>query len=166
MFPVRRLQERLFDKNQTGRKMYGLIDKYSADISRTYIKKNGRLVPLSSLPLLDYYNVVKNLPYLRDEKPIEVVARPRLLLDGNFRGLDCKKKAVLIGSWLHKNGRRSIPGFMGWRLISVSTRPDKKIHHVFPQVKINNKWLNLDATYSDYKPFQRKVVTRAEVLKR
>lgn len=162
---VHRIEERLFDKEQTGRRMYGLISRYAGDISRTYIKKNGRLVPLSSLPLIDYYNVVKNLPYKRDIKPVEVVARPRILLQGDFSGLDCKKKAVLIGSWLHKNGKRKIPGFRGWRLISVSTRPDKKIHHVFPQVNISGKWLNLDATYSDYKPFQKKVVTRAEVLR-
>jgi hypothetical protein len=165
LFPVRRIEERLYSKDQTGRKMYGLIQKYSGDLRNTYIRKNGRLVSLASLPLLDYYNVVRKMPYLRDKKPVETIARPRLLLNGEFSGVDCKKKAILIGSWLRLNGRRSIPGFQGWRLISVSTRPDKKIHHVFPQVKIGGEWLNLDATYSDYKPFQKKLVTKAEVLK-
>ena len=165
MLAIHRKQMRLDSKDQTGRAMYGLVRQYAGDLSRAYVRRGGKLVPLSSLPLLDFYNVVKTLPYRRDKKPVEVIGRPKVLLHGDvFTGLDCKKKAVLLGSWLRLNGRR-IPGFQGWRFISVSTRPDKKIHHVFNQIKLNGRWLNLDGTYADYEPFQKKYVTKVEVLK-
>lgn len=112
---------------------------------------------MASRPLPEYFGYVKRLPYLRDMRGTETVARPRLLLT-EFPALDCKKKAILIAAWCKANG---IP----YRFIACSERPDKRIHHVFPQALMGQRWRNLDATYAKYKLFQKKPrLTRAEVL--
>lgn len=145
----------LDSKDQTGQEMYRLIDQYSGDID--FIMVRG--IPLSSFNLFDFFNFVKNIPYRKDISGIEVVSRPAKIIDKKNVGMDCKKKSILISSYLKQRG---IP----FRLIASSKRPDKRIHHVFPQMKIDGKWMNMDATYSDYKPLELKKVTRAEVLKK
>lgn len=142
-------------KDQTGKEMYRLIEQYSGDID--HIRVKGK--PLSSLNLFDYFNYVKNIPYRKDVKGIEVVSRPSKIIDNKNVGMDCKKKSILISAYLKNRG---IP----FRLIASSKRPDKRIHHVFPQMKIDGKWLNMDATYKDYKPLELKTVTKAEVLQK
>ena len=112
--------------------------------------------------LQGFFNYVKNIPYLEDTTKAEIVSRPKYMLGkGAFKnGIDCKKKAVLMASWLEAHG---IP----YRLVAVSERKNKQIHHVFPQAKINGKWLNVDATYNHYKLFEGKPkVTHGEVLSR
>jgi transglutaminase-like putative cysteine protease len=142
-------------KDQTGREMYRLIDQYSGDIHSIHVKG----VPLSRLNLFDFFDFVRNIPYRKDIKGIEVVSRPAKIIDSKNVGMDCKKKSILISAYLKHRG---IP----FRLIASSKRPDKRIHHVFPQMKIDGKWLNMDATYKDYKPLELKTVTKAEVLKK
>lgn len=127
--------------------MYRLIEKFHRDL--------GALAALSPE---EFFNLVRLIPYRRDERGREVVARPGLLLK-EFPALDCKKKAILICAWARCNG---IP----FRLVACSERPDKKIHHVFPQIRVSGKVRNLDATYAKYRIGQKKDrVTRAEVLK-
>jgi len=145
----------LNSKDQTGVEMYRLIDQYSGDIDR--IKVNGK--PLSSLNMFEYFDFVKNIPYRKEIKAIEVVGRPEKIIQSRKSGMDCKKKSILISSYLKK---RNIP----FRLIASSKREDKRIHHVFPQMCINGKWYNMDATYNHYNPLELKQVTRAEVLER
>ena len=152
--------ERLKNKFQTGDRMYYLARKYKHDLDKIFTRRRGRLVPLSGLPLNEYFNIVKSLPYRQDIAPFEVVARPRSIIANSMSGVDCKKKGVLMLSYLYNRFGNRIPA----RLVSVSTRPDRKIHHVLPQIKLNGRWQNLDATYSNYMPFQRKLVTAAEVL--
>ncbi len=149
---------KLTNKDQTGREMHRLIDTYSKDLQKVMVRKNGRIVPLTSLNMIDFFNLVRSIPYRQDIKPIEVVARPNGILKNAFMGMDCKKKAILIASYL-KNRR------LPFRLIASSKRKNRRIHHVFPQVAIGGKWLNMDATYSHYRPFEHKALTRAEVLK-
>lgn len=145
----------LNSKDQTGVQMYRLIDQYSGDIDR--IKINGK--PLSSLNMFQYFDFVKNIPYRKDIKAIEVVGRPEKIIQSRKSGMDCKKKSILISSYLKQ---RNIP----FRLIASSKREDKRIHHVFPQMCVNGVWYNMDATYNHYKPMELKKVTRAEVLER
>jgi len=149
----------LRDKRQTGREMYRLAGRFSGDLDAVKVRRGTRLRPLSTFSLPEIFDFVKSLPYRRDTRPIEVVGRPRTLLLGANAGLDCKKKSVIMGAWLHRNR-------LPYRFMSVSTRPNRAIHHVFPQVRIDGTWLNLDATYSRYRPFQVKRVTAAEVLPR
>lgn len=145
----------LNSKDQTGAEMYRLIDNYSDDLNK--IKINGK--PLSSLNLLEYFNFVKNIPYRKDIKAIEVVSRPSKIIENKSHGMDCKKKAILISSYLKQRG---IP----YRLIASSKRKDKRIHHVFPQMNISGDWVNMDATYRHYKPMTVKELTAAQILQR
>ena len=145
----------LNSKNQTGAEMYRLIDQYSGDIDR--IQVNGK--PLSSLNMFQYFDFVKNIPYRKDIKAIEVIGRPEKIVQNRKSGMDCKKKSILISSYLKQ---RNIP----FRLIASSKREDKRIHHVFPQMCIDGKWYNMDATYKHYKPMEIKSLTAAEVLRR
>lgn len=112
--------------------------------------------------LTDFFDYVKNIPYREDSLKAEIVSRPKYIMSGGAfeKGIDCKKKATLIGAWMNAH---NIP----WRLLAVSEKKNKKIHHVFPQAKIGGQWANVDATYSHYKLFSPKPkVTAGEVLPR
>lgn len=153
------MSEPLLDKDQTGRRMYDLIKRFARDLDSIYVRKSGKLVPLSKLTVRQFFDLIRRMKYRRDTKPIEVVARPRHIFRYQGLGMDCKKKSVAMGSWCSLN---SVP----WRLIASSSRPDRRIHHVFCQGRFNGRWKNLDATYAKYRPFQNKNVTAAEVLTR
>lgn len=149
----------LFDKKQTGEEMHRLINKYSTDLDKISVSLHGNNVPLSKLTLQQYFDMVRRIPYRRDIKQIEVVARPRKILRGSSNGCDCKKKAILMAAWCNRN---NVP----FRLIASSRLPTGRIHHVFPQALLNkNGWTNIDATYPQYRIGETKKITKAEVLK-
>lgn len=111
----------------------------------------------------NWFDFVRLIPYESDDsrfpaRIIEIVPRPAYLLDRNlFPKIDCKKKAILVGAWARGNG---IP----YRFIAVSHTPDKSIHHVFPQVDFGAGWVNVDATFPEFRIGQGQPVTHAEVL--
>lgn len=148
---------RLTSKDETGRGMHRIINSFSGDLNEIKLWRNGKLIPFTSLPIDQAFEVVKNIPYRRDTKPIEVIARPSEIIRKRNLGMDCKKKAILLASYLRERG---IP----YRLIASSRLPNRRIHHVFPQLGFVGNWLNYDATYSHYKPFEEKTVTKMEVL--
>ena len=147
----------LSSKDQTGKGMHYLINRYCHDLDKVYVKKEGKITPVGDLTLREYFNIVRNIPYRKDQKPIEVVSRPRHIFKHRNLGMDCKKKAVLIGAYFRKN---NIP----FRLAASSKKINKRIHHVFPQAYLNGDWYNVDATYPHYKLFAPKQVTNFEVL--
>ena len=149
--------EPLFSKNQTGEEMHRIIRRYSSDLNDVFVKRNGRLVPLTGLTVLEMFDIVRRIPYRRDIHNIEVVARPFKIISESPAGMDCKKKSILMASYCREAG---IP----FRLIASSRRRDRRIHHVFPQGLLNGSYRNLDATYPEYRPFEEKAITAAEVL--
>lgn len=148
---------KLRSKDQTGREMHRMINSYSSDLRNVFVFKNGMMIPFNRLPLNDAFDHVRMIPYRRDTKPIEVVSRPREIFRKRNIGMDCKKKAILLASYLRERG-------LPYRLIASSRLPNRRIHHVFPQLCIFGQCLNFDATYSHYRPFQPKYTTRMEVL--
>ncbi|NOR85657.1 hypothetical protein GQ473_06075 [archaeon] len=147
----------LNDKKQTSHGMYNLIELFSGDLKKIYLKRSGRNVPLQDLSLPDFFDLVRKIKYRKDHAPIEVISRPKHILNLQGLGMDCKKKALLIASYLKNAG---VP----YRLIGSSRKQNGRIHHVFVQGFINNQWENIDATYKHYKLFEKKQVTNAEVL--
>lgn len=148
---------RLYDKKQTGDAMYNICSRYRDDLHLIHLRKrdNMKPVPLSRLNLGNYYDYVRAIPYKQDRKPIEVIGRPlRLVM---LPKLDCKKKAVMIGSYADL---KNIP----YRFIASSSRPDRRIHHVYPELFISGEWVSYDATYPDYYIGQEKFITAKEVL--
>jgi len=149
-------REPLRDKTQTIARIFQVARVYYHDLENIYIEKRGNRIPVSALQLSDFFNFVKSLPYKRDGANLEIVARPFIILQRvkNY-GRDCKKACVLLGSFFNLNSLK-------WRIVTVSTRGDKEIHHVFPQLKTNTGYVNYDATYSSMKPGENKIVTAAE----
>lgn len=145
--------------------MYRMIRDTATDLDQIGVVIDGATHTATQLPLALWFRVVKDLPYQIDRKPREVIARPIYSVMfaeeknplTNKRGIDCKKKSVLMAAWLH---RHRIP----YRLIASSRRPDRRITHVFPQFYAGGNWINADATYSDYYLGQPKQLTAAEIL--
>ncbi len=139
----------LTSKDQTGQAMYRLVEMGHAA---------NDLGELAKMPLPLFFDKVRKIPYRRDPKGKETVARPSLLLK-EFPEMDCKKKAILMAAWLKKN---NVP----FRFIAVSEIPSKKFHHVFVIARVSGAWRNVDATYPHYTLFQKKPrVTRRQILK-
>lgn len=130
----------LKDRIQTGKEITWLAKNFWEDLDQY-----GDLD--KTLP--EFYNKVRSIPYSEDQQN-EVVSRPLFLLDREyFPSLDCKKKAVLMSSFLEAHGEP-------WRLVTNSELPTGEQHHIFPQIKIDGEWYNVDATYQDYELFQAK----------
>lgn len=152
-----RTEELLINKEQTGRKMHALIGRFARDLENVYVRINGKTRQFSRLDPLEVHTIVKNIPYKKDTAPVEVVARPSRLLNGEFSaGLDCKKKAIIICAW----AKPKYP----YRLVASSRRADLKFHHVFPMVFLGGQWVNFDATYSNMQLGAVKQVTKAQII--
>ena len=149
-------EEPLSSKDQTGRRMYAIVDQFHGDL-RTATTDAG--TPMSRLSMPAFFNFVKDIPYRRDEKPVEVLARPAHILKFARLGMDCKKKNSLMAAWCRAQNP-PVP----YRFIASSSRDDKRVHHVFCQAMIDGKWTTMDPTYAWYKPGEVKEVTHAEVL--
>ena len=137
--------------------MHALVNKFFSDLDNFKVKTANGFKTLSELNLKQFYDFVRTIPYRMDNSPIEVISRPRHIIKLKNKGMDCKKKAILIGSYLKKN---NIP----FRFIASSNKPHKRIHHIFPQVQLFGEWRNMDATYQNYLMFEPKRVTAAEVV--
>lgn len=147
----------LHSKTQTGNEMHRLINRYSGDLRDIKVWRGGKLVPFTSLDLMGAFDLIRKIPYQRDIPPKEIVSRPRYIFQNRNNGADCKKKSILYASYLRERG---IP----YRLIASSRKKNRRVHHVFPQGNFLGQWRNCDATYSHYRLFEPKCVTRMEVL--
>jgi hypothetical protein len=147
----------LTDKRQTAAEIKRLVNEYNGDLKQIDIMQGGRQRCLADLSLNEFYDFVRKLPYKRDTKPIEVVGRPMYII-GKLKGFaDCKKKAVLMGSFLKL---QNIP----FRFVGASARPDGAIHHIYPEAKLNGNWTHVDATYARYRIGKPKHETAREIL--
>lgn len=137
-------REPLKNRHQTARRIKHLVEQYYLDLNLAFIVKNHKQTPLSKLTLEEYFSFVKNIPYRRDPKPIEITARPYYLIKHRKLGLDCKKKGTLICSYLR------IKNFK-YRAIGSSTRPDGTVHHIYFELydPAARSWRPVDATYPE-----------------
>jgi hypothetical protein len=155
------IREPLTDRDQTAKRIKLLVERFHGDLDNVFIPlRNGGIRKMSDMTLQDFFNFVRRIPYRRDTTnphPKEIISRPHYIVKHRNLGMDCKKKAILLGSFLRCQG---IP----YRFIGSSQRRDRRVHHIFPQAFIGGNWKNVDATYSDYRLFQPKRVTFSEVL--
>lgn len=145
----------LTDKRQTGEAMYKMVDNFSQDIDCFTEDTTGKR--LSDIPFNSYYNLVKNLPFKKDQTGTEIITRPMHIFSTPFNGYDCKKKAIAIAAWLNQN---HIP----YRFKAVSRNADGDIHHVIVEAKSGDKWIEIDATYPDNYINQDQGWTNEELL--
>lgn len=124
----------------------------------TYYKDMAGFPELLRMNAVEFFDYVKNIPYVRDVPDLEIVSRPKYLLT-IFPSLDCKKKSILMASFMrYKHG----PG--SYRFVLSSNRPDGQIGHIFTQVKCNGQWINADATYSNNNFAAKKRVTNYQIV--
>jgi hypothetical protein len=150
-------RQKLVDKVQTAAGMKKLVRDFAHDLDKLYLNYGGKPVPLSKLPLERFHRLVREIPYKMDDKPIEVLMRPYYAIKFRNGGIDCKKKAILMAAWAECNR-------LHWRFIASSRRPDKRKHHVYPQIKLSGEWTNSDATYRHYRIGENKTVTSEEII--
>jgi hypothetical protein len=124
--------------------MYKIIHKYHNDVYMIFPPTKIR--SLGNLTVEECFNFIKNIRYEEDQED-EIIGRPlkiwELLKKGKLKGLDCKKKSVLAGSYAYTN---EIP----FKFCVVSTRKDREPHHIFPIFYIQGKPINFEATYYYY----------------
>lgn len=125
--------DKLKNVYQTGEQMRRLVENYYSDLGEWL-----------AVPFLAYYRYVCDLPYIKDPDGVEFVSRPALTLNPFFPvARDCDDKAVLLACWWSGNGGKK-------RFVASSTKPNKKLHHVFLQLE---NGLYIDGTYSKNKNF-------------
>lgn len=155
---MKRVLTPLKDCFQTAREIKNIVNRFYSDLNIILYKRgaSGQSQAIAKMTLQEYFNFIKNIPFKPDNKPVEYVARPYYLMKRNIGGLDCKKKTIMIASFLKLHG---IP----FQLIGSSIRPDKNIHHIFTRARIRGRWRTVDATYPENRLFQNKRNT-AEVV--
>jgi hypothetical protein len=137
-------QEPLRDRHQTARRIKHLVEQYYGDLNLAFVVRNNRQIPLSKLSLPDFFSFVKNIPYRRDPKPIEITARPYYIIKHRKLGMDCKKKGTVICAYLRMKNYK-------YRAIGASTRPDQAVHHIYFELYDPDarRWRPVDATYPE-----------------
>jgi len=140
------IKEKLKDRIQSGRHMERIIKTYSDDIS-----------PLDDLSLNEYFDFIKKIPYQEDGQN-EMLDRPKELLNPKkWPGLDCKKKAILMASYLQKRGLK-------WALVAVCEKLGDDIHHVYTLLKNGTRFYPLDPTFSTAKFLKINRPYKAEII--
>lgn len=115
---------------ETGVYMHQMVRKYYHD-----------MLPWAGLSLQEIYDVISNIPFRPDPETEEVIMRPRYTMSMRGYGGDCDDFAIALASWAYLNG---IP----YRFVAVR-KPDRNVlHHVYPELYINNRWVTADATYN------------------
>lgn len=122
----------LHDVHQTADQMRRITEQYYMDLG-TWLR----------VPLINFYLHVCCLPYVPDPVGVETVSRPLYTLRSGYKPRDCDDKSVLLASWCQGNGVKK-------RFVSTSTRPDRRLCHVFVQLE---NGLLLDSTYKEFKSF-------------
>lgn len=89
----------------------------------------------------EIFDHVAAIPYVMDVEVWGVgeegLARPARF--NEFRGIDCKKKAIFIGCWARCNGIR-------YRFVAVDDT-GKGVSHVFAEVELEpGFWVSMDCT--------------------
>lgn len=120
----------------TVRDIFLFSKKYKEDIPKN----------LKSLKPIEYYKFVRNKTYIPDgfnskNQALEILSRPKYLLENKSPSCDCDDKTVLLGAYFEAN---SIP----WQ-IAVSGIGEPQ--HVFPIALIDGQVKVFDATYNDSK---------------
>lgn len=135
-YEVKREKVPLRDLAHTGSLMEEMVRKYNQDIPVEFV----------CWSLVDFFDLVKALPYIPDPKGTESVQRPKFTLDPNWEGSrDCDDKAIVIGAWLY---RRFIP----FRFLAVAYEPGAVVSHAVVECHPPDaKAFIVDATYPHIK---------------
>jgi hypothetical protein len=117
---------------------YRVVCKKMRDIVEEF---HGDVAHLARLSTDELFSLVEKIPYVMDGDVWgggrEAIARPARFRE--LRGLDCKKKAILVGCWARCRG-------IGYRFVAVDDTGNG-ISHVFAEVEeVPGWWVSMDCT--------------------
>ena len=121
--------------------------KYTGQLMRTLsVKYQNDAAMYGHLSLIQYYDLIKNIPYKPDPAKKEFIQRPYYTLNQRGQGGDCDDKAICIGAYC---ALASIP----FRFVACGKKTGGRLHHVITEVLLDDgkgskQWLHVDATYS------------------
>lgn len=119
----------------TGQRMRELAVLYQNDVAM-----HGHL------SFMQFYDLIKNLPYKNDPKKQEFLQRPYYTLTQRGQGGDCDDKCICIGAYC------AIAKFP-FRFVACGKMENGRLHHVITEVLMDNdkgvkSWIHVDATYA------------------
>jgi len=114
----------------TGKLMRELSVRYQTDVAM-----------YGHLSFIEFYNLIKNIPYKEDPKKQEFLQRPYYTLTGRGKGGDCDDKCICIGAYC---AMAEIP----FRFVACGALDNGRLHHVIVEVLIDNQWVHVDPTYA------------------
>lgn len=97
-------------------------------------------LPYQSMPIMDFYRLVRSIPYCVEFGAYQNLQRPAYTLNGHGPFTACANKSIAIAAYLQVKG---IP----YRFLIVSDDPSEPYHHVYPEAFLGGKWVAMDATY-------------------
>jgi hypothetical protein len=98
-------------------------------------------------PFTEFFNFIKDIPYKPDPPGDELVMRPLRLFERNAG--DCDDKTVAFMSYFIYHNLTT-----GFSLVSQSDK--RNYHHIFCFVVVDGQKLDIDATYSKNRPFEKR----------
>lgn len=114
---------------QTGVLMHGMVNRYYRD-----------MLPYSKYSLGEIFDIVKSIPFREDPPYEETLQRPAYTMRNRAWGGDCDDKSICLASWAVLHG-------CPYEFIACRAFNKEALHHVYPEIFINGKWIICDATY-------------------
>ena len=123
-------------------------------LSKQYLKD---LIPYAGLNLIQFYYLLKNIPFKSDPKDNEFLQRPAATLYGLSKYGDCDDKSIVLKSFCFL---KNIPA----RFCAVSNFFHRRLHHIYIEVLLCDEWKPLDPTYHSNKLFKERPFTKKVVF--
>lgn len=99
------------------------------------------MAPYINYTPMEMFKMVKDIPFNPDPPGFETLQRPRYTINQCGTGGDCDDKTIMVACWAHL---KNIP----FRFVAVRKQGRKILHHVYPELYINGRWMPFDATYN------------------
>jgi len=100
------------------------------------------------LSIREMFDFIKTIRYVPDPPGIELVMRPKILMER--KGGDCDDKTIMGCAYFKVKGIQT-----GFSL--VSDTKGKPVHHIFTIFNQHGKWYDFDATYPHNEFLERKI---------
>lgn len=139
----------LENRAQTASLMYVFANKFKND-----------LLPYQDWSVVDFFEKIKNIPYIQDIEERETIARPDILLNQEyFTKLDCKKKNSLMAAFFEMKG-------LDYIFVASSDAPEDEPHHIFILLWNDGDWIEVDATFRNNKLGMERELFNYEIFNR